>query len=243
MGKTRTDAKGLLMDAVILAAGLGTRLRPHTNTVPKPLLPVQGRPILDWTIAALPRNVNRLVVVTNYLAEQVDEYLAKQPHIRDWKTVRQEVPRGTGDALRVCEPHIKGDQLLVLNGDDIYGAADLATLAEKPAGILAHPVDEARKWGVVTPKEDDPGLREKLEEKPDRDGPALANIGAYVFPHSVFDIPLTLSKRNEYEITEAVDVLAKRGPFHVVKATFWVPIGTIEQWQAADTADLMKAKR
>src|SRR4051812_1223095 len=70
MGKSRIPEKGLPMDAVILAAGLGTRLRPHTNTVPKPLLPVQGRPILDWTIAALPPEVNRLVVVTNYLAEQ-----------------------------------------------------------------------------------------------------------------------------------------------------------------------------
>jgi bifunctional UDP-N-acetylglucosamine pyrophosphorylase/glucosamine-1-phosphate N-acetyltransferase len=231
------------MDAVILAAGLGTRLRPHTNTVPKPLLPVQGRPILDWTIAALPAQVNRLVVVTNYLAEQVDAYLAGQPHIKDWTSVRQEVPRGTGDALRVCQPHIKSNRLLVLNGDDIYGAADLATLAAQPAGILAHPVAEARKWGVVTPKESDPGLMERLEEKPDRDGPALANIGAYVFPRAVFDIPLTLSKRNEYEITEAVDVLAKRASFYVVRATFWVPIGTIEQWQAAQTADLSKAKR
>jgi bifunctional UDP-N-acetylglucosamine pyrophosphorylase/glucosamine-1-phosphate N-acetyltransferase len=96
---------------------------------------------------------------------------------------------------------------------------------------------------VVTPKADNPGLMEKLEEKPDRDGPALANIGAYVFPRSVFDIPLTLSKRNEYEITEAVDVLARRAPFHVVRATFWVPIGTIEQWQAAQTSDLAKANR
>jgi bifunctional UDP-N-acetylglucosamine pyrophosphorylase/glucosamine-1-phosphate N-acetyltransferase len=157
--------------------------------------------------------------------------------------VRQEVPRGTGDALRVCQSHIKSDRLLVLNGDDIYGAADLATLAAKPAGILAHPVAEARKWGVVTPKDADPGLMDRLEEKPDRDGPALANIGAYVFPRSVFDISLTLSKRNEYEITEAVDVLAKRAPFHVVRATFWVPIGTIEQWEAAQTADLSKAKR
>jgi NDP-sugar pyrophosphorylase family protein len=231
------------VDAVILAAGLGTRLRPHTNTVPKPLLPVQGRPILDWTIAALPPQIDRLVVVTNYLAEQVDAYLAGQTHIRDWTTVRQEVPRGTGDALRVCAPHIKSERLLVLNGDDLYGSADLSALADKPAGILAHPVDEARKWGVVTPKADDPGLMEKLEEKPDRDGPALANIGAYVFPRSVFDIPLTLSKRNEYEITEAVDVLARRGPFHVVRATFWFPIGTIEQWQAGQTADLSKAKR
>jgi len=231
------------MDAVILAAGLGTRLRPHTNTTPKPLLPVQSRPILDWTIAALPPEVDRLVVVTNYLAEQVEAYLAGQRHIKDWASVRQEVPRGTGDALRVCRPHIKSERLLVLNGDDLYGAADLATLAAKPAGILAHPVDEARKWGVVTPKSDNTALMERLEEKPDRDGPALANIGAYMFPRSVFDIPLTLSKRNEYEITEAVDELARRGPYYVVRATFWFPIGTIEQWQAAQTADLSKAKR
>src|SRR5688572_17655089 len=231
------------MDAIILAAGLGTRLRPHTNTTPKPLLPVQGRPILDWIIGALPPEVDRLVVVTNYLAEQIDAYLARQAHIRNWATVRQEVPRGTGDALRSCRKHITSDRLLVLNGDDLYGSADLATLASKPAGILAHPVDEARKWGVVTPKADNPELMDRLEEKPDRDGPALANIGAYVFPRGVFDIELTLSKRNEFEITEAVDVLAKRGPFHVVRATFWLPIGTVEAWQAAQTADLSKAKR
>lgn len=231
------------MDAVILAAGLGTRLRPHTNTIPKPLLPVQGRPILDWTIAALPLQVDRLVVVTNYLAEQVDAYLASQSHIKDWTTVRQEVPRGTGDALRVCQPHIKSDRLLVLNGDDLYGAADLAELASKPAGILAHPVEQARKWGVVFPKDNDPGILDRLVEKPDMDGPALANIGAYVFPKEVFDIELKLSKRNEYEITDAVDVLAMRGPFHIVKATFWLPIGTVEAWDASQTADLTKARR
>jgi NDP-sugar pyrophosphorylase family protein len=229
------------MDAVILAAGLGTRLRPHTLTTPKPLLPVQGRPILDWTIAALPREVDRLVVVTNYLAEQIDGYLAKQPHITNWTTVRQEVPRGTGDALRVCRPHVTSERLFVLNGDDVYGADDLAKLASRPAGILAHPVDEARKFGIVFPRKD--GTLEKLIEKPDVDGPGLANIGAYVFPRSVFDIELTLSKRNEYEITEVVDKLAQAGPFHVVEATFWLPIGTVEAWQAAEKADLSKAKR
>ena len=63
------------MDAILLAAGLGTRLRPHTLTTPKPLLPVQGRPILDWTLGALPRRVNRVIVVVHYLAEKVEDYL------------------------------------------------------------------------------------------------------------------------------------------------------------------------
>jgi NDP-sugar pyrophosphorylase family protein len=229
------------MDAVILAAGFGTRLRPHTNATPKPLLPVQGRPILDWTIAALPPEVDRLVVVTNYLAEQIDDYLAGQSHIRNWTTVRQPVPKGTGDALFSCRDHIAGDRLLVLNGDDLYGAADLALLASKPAGVLAHPVDEPRKFGICF-RHPDGTLREMIE-KPELDGTQLANIGAYVFPRSVFDVELTLSKRNEYEVTEAVDRLAKAGPFHVVEATFWLPIGTIDAWNASQSADLTMARR
>src|SRR6476661_3219524 len=112
------------MDAIILAAGKGTRLRPHTDTTPKPLLPVQGRPILDWIIGPLPP-VDRLVVVVNYLAEQIEDYLRKQPHVKDWVTVRQEVPRGTGDALMSCRGRVYSDRVMVLNGDDLIGRADL----------------------------------------------------------------------------------------------------------------------
>jgi len=226
------------MDAVILAAGFGTRLRPHTLTTPKPLLPVQGRPILDWIIGALPP-VDRLIVVVNYLSEQIEAYLGTQKHVRDWVTVKQEVPRGTGDALRVCAPHVKGDRLLVLNGDDLYGKADLAKLASKPAGLLAHPVDTPRKFGIVFPRSD--GTLEKLIEKPEMDGRQLANIGAYLFPRAVFDIELPLSPRGEYEITDAVSTLAAKGDFHVVQATFWLPIGTVEAWNAAQSADVRAA--
>src|SRR5205823_5597874 len=105
------------MDAVILAAGLGTRLRPYTLQTPKPLLPVRGRPILDWTLGALPAAVDRVVVVVNYLAEQVVDYLGKQAHRAAWEVVRQEVPRGTGDALLACRDKLRSDHFLVLNGD------------------------------------------------------------------------------------------------------------------------------
>src|SRR5437879_2457115 len=124
------------MEAVILAAGLGTRLRPYTEKTPKPLLPVQGRPLLDWTLAALPGSVTRVIVVVNYLADQIEDYLNQQKHFADWATVRQEVPRGTGDAFRSCQSHLKTDRYLIMNGDDLFGAADLAKLVQYPAGIM-----------------------------------------------------------------------------------------------------------
>ena len=224
------------MDAIILAAGKGTRLRPHTNTVPKPLLPVQGRPILDWIIGALPA-VDRLVVVVNYLAEQIEGYLAKQKHVRNWTTVRQTEPRGTGDALLACRGNVTADRVMVLNGDDLIGRADLAALAAVPMGILAHAVDEPRSFGIIFRNPD--GTLNRVVEKPEGlTPPQLANIGGYLFPKSVFDLTLPLSPRGEYEITDAVSQLAAKGGFRVVEAKYWLPIGTIAQWEAAQTADV-----
>ncbi|MGE3803844.1 MAG: NDP-sugar synthase [Gemmataceae bacterium] len=225
------------MDAVILAAGLGTRLRPHTLQTPKPLLPVKGRPILDWALAALPSEVNRVIVVVHYLAEQVDDFLSKQDRFKDWQTVRQEQPRGTGDAVRSCQMLIKSERFLVCNGDDLYGAADLARLVQHPAGLLVYPTDEPRRFGIAFLKPDGHTL-DKLVEKPDLDGRHQANTGAYVFPRNVFDIELQLSKRGEYEITDYVSTLAARGQVQVVEAGFWLPIGTVETWQAAQQMDL-----
>jgi len=228
------------MDAIILAAGKGTRLRPHTNAVPKPLLPVQGKPILDWIIGAMPP-VERLVVVVNYLAEQIEDYLSSQKHIQNWTTVRQPSPRGTGDALMSCKGTITADRVMVLNGDDLIGRADLAALAAVPMGILTHPVDAPESYGIVFPNPDG-SLREIVEKPKGLSAPQLANIGGYVFPKDVFDLTLPLSPRNEYEITDAVSQLAARGSFRVVQASYWLPIGTIEQWEASQEADVTAVK-
>ncbi len=224
------------MDAIILAAGKGTRLRPYTEKVPKPLLPVQGRPILDWIIGALPP-VDRLIVVVNYLGEAIEKYLSKQPHAKNWITVRQEVPRGTGDALMSCRDAVRSDRVLVLNGDDLIGRADLARLAAVPMGILVSAVREPEAFGIVFPNPD--GTLKRIVEKPQGlTPPQLANIGGYVFPRSVFDLTLPLSPRGEYEITDAVGQLAATGAFHVVESEYWLPIGNIEQWCWSQLADV-----
>jgi len=224
------------MDAVILAAGLGTRLRPYTLQTPKPLLPVQGRPLLDWTLGTLPRTVDRVVVVVNYLADQIEAYLRTQHHVAQWTAVRQEQPRGTGDAVRSCRPQLRSSRFLVVNGDDLYGAADLAALADCPAGVLVHPVDEPRRFGIAFLRAD--GTLERLVEKPELDGRHLANTGAYLFPREVFDMELTLSARGEYEVTDYVSGLAARRPVHVVEAKFWLPIGTVDVWHKAQEQEL-----
>src|SRR5436190_6686612 len=167
------------MDAILLAAGLGTRLRPHTLHTPKPLLPVQGRPILDWALGALPPAVDRVIVVVHYLAEQVEAYLRGQKHFADWTAVPQQQPRGTGDALRRCRGAVRSERFLVLNGDDLYGAADLADLAGRPAGLLVHPVEEPKRFGIAFLRED--GTLDRLIEKPDLTGRRPANTGAYLF--------------------------------------------------------------
>src|SRR5262245_48165723 len=149
----KLDKKGN-MDCIILAAGLGTRLRPHTLTTPKPLLPIQGRPILDWILGALPREVKRVVVVTHYLAEQIQAYLGGQTRFKNWASVHQTHPRGTGDALHACRGTVSSEQVLVLNGDDLYGKDDLRRLILKPSGLLAYPVAEPRKFGILFPKPD-----------------------------------------------------------------------------------------
>ena len=224
------------MDAIILAAGLGTRLRPHTETTPKPLLPVQGRPILDWALGALPAAVDRVLVVVNYLAGQVEDYLRTQKHVPAWETVRQEVPRGTGDALRSCRERVRSETFLVLNGDDLYGAADLEELARHPAALLVRAVDVPKSFGIAFLKPD--GTLEKLVEKPDIPGPRLANAGAYAFPRSVLSRELKLSPRGEYEITDHVTALAAAGTVAVVEVRFWLPIGDVAAWQRAQTMDL-----
>ena len=224
------------MDGIILAAGKGTRLRPHTETVPKPLLPVQGRPILDWILGAMPP-VERLVVVVNYLSEQIEEYLKTQTHVKHWTTLRQEKPLGTGDALMSCKDQVQSDRVMVLNGDDLIGKRDLAKLAGVPMGILAHSVNDPSSYGILFSHADGT-LREIVEKPENMTAPQMANIGGYLFPQRVFDFELTASPRGEYEITEAVGRLAADGGFHVVEADYWLPIGTVEAWNASQTADL-----
>ena len=229
------------MDGILLAAGFGTRLRPHTLSVPKPLLPIQGRPILDWTLGSLPKEITRVIVVVHYLGEQIETFMHQQKWFKDFEIVRQDPPKGTGDALRSCEAFIKTPSFLVLNGDDLYGAQDLKRLVGVSAGVIVKEVVDPWNFGVASCNSD--GSLQKIIEKPKIQGPAMANAGAYHFPKSVFAQELGISTRGEYEITDYLSTLALQQRVDVIPAGFWYPVGTVEAWESVQKTNLSAMAR
>src|SRR5262249_31474713 len=110
--------------------------------------------------------------------------------------------------------------------------ADVARLASCSAGLLVHPVDEPWRFGIAFTHSD--GSLARLEEKSvSLRGRHLANAGAYLFPRTVFETDLRVSERGEFEISDYVTARASRQRVELIEASFWLPIGTIEVWEAA----------
>jgi NDP-sugar pyrophosphorylase family protein len=228
------------MDGIILAGGKGTRMRPLTNTIPKPLLKVQNRPILEWSLLGLRPTVDHVLIVVQYLKEQIEEYMASQTIFSRYTLVEQlPEPMGTGHALQCCAPFLQSNEFLVHNGDDLFGSASLAKLASVPLGILTLPRDDQSRWGVVVT--DESGRVQRLHEKPAEGTyptPVMANIGAYKLDTRIFDYELPLSVRGEYEITDYVTYVAKNYTVQTITSDFWFPIGTPEELEAAQSLDI-----
>ena len=230
------------MDGIILAGGKGTRMLSLTTGTPKPLLHVQGRPILEWSLMGLRPTVDHVLIVVKYLKEQIESFMTQQNIFEQYSLVEQlPEPLGTGHALQCCEPHLRSAEFIVHNGDDLFGSADLARLAQVDYGILTIPRDDQSRWGVAVM--DDAGKLVHLHEKPAEgtySTPVQASIGAYKLSRFIFEHQLELSERGEYEITDYVSWLATAAGVQVVPADFWFPIGNPDDLQAAQSIDIGK---
>jgi len=178
------------MEAVILAGGFGTRIRPLTYTRPKPLLPLLNRPLLANIIDRLPQGINRIILPVNYLKEQIEGYFEEHPDPRV-VLVEESTPLGTGGAIKNCRQFLTG-QFLVVNGDvvcdfDLQRLIDLHRGKRAEATISLWPVEEPWHFGVVQLAKD--GRISKFVEKPPKGSEPsnLINAGHYVLEPSVLD--------------------------------------------------------
>lgn len=219
------------MKAVVLAAGKGTRMLPLTADKPKHMIVVNGRPFIDYIVQSLQKvGLKDIAVVVNYKKEFLEAHLRKNyPEI---VTIDQGEPRGTGHAVSVAERFVGKEEFVVIMGDNLYSPRDMEAVASLGQNVVAgYDVDNPSLYGVLVTNN---GKLAKIVEKP-KDPPGnLINTGLYKFTPEIFDVlrHVTLSPREEYELTDAITALAQKGRVFVYKLQdYWLDFGRPEDVQ------------
>ncbi|UCC83384.1 MAG: NTP transferase domain-containing protein [Gemmatimonadota bacterium] len=223
------------MKVVIPLAGKGTRLRPQTHTVPKPLLQVAGKAVLDYVIEDVLRrlDVEQLVFITGHLKEQVEAHV-KAHYTVPSVFVEQVVQDGTAGAVKLAEPYIDGP-LLVIFVDTLFDA-DLSVVASDPdvdGFIWAKEVEDYQRFGVIVTGDD--GLMQRIVEKPKEPISRLANIGLYMIRdhrllfEGINDTLTADPYLGEYFLTDALQYMIDKGSrIRVQEVEGWYDCGKPE---------------
>lgn len=231
-------------DAVILVGGIGTRLRPLTLSAPKPMLPTAGVPFLTHLVTRIrDAGVPHIVLGTSYRAEVFEEHFGDGSALGvELEYLVETEPLGTGGGIRNVAPALRGDTVLIFNGDVLSGV-DLRALlathrrAEADVTLYLTKVPDPRAFGCV-PTDPDGRVTAFLEKDPNPVTDQI-NAGTYVFARSVLDaIP---SKRSVSVERETFPGLLASGALvvgHVADA-YWRDLGTPADF-IAGSADLVR---
>lgn len=220
------------MQCVILAAGKGSRLRPLTETTPKPLIKVAGKPLLDHIVGALPSAVDELIIVTGYLEEQIQAYCGEEFHGRKVTYVHQDEQKGTAHALWLCKDYLKG-RFLFMFADDLHGAKDIARATSYTRSMLTLNTNSPEKFGIVVRHPD--GTLAEMIEKPEHAPSNLASTGVMVLDENIFKYdPYAVETKGEYYLTDVIQQYAKEYPIAVVEQNLWIPVGYPEDIEKAN---------
>ncbi len=220
------------MQCVILAAGKGTRMRPLTEHIPKPLIKVCGKPILQHIIEALPAEIDEIVLVVSYLEEQIRAFCGEVFCGRKIQYVTQKNPAGgTGDALLCAEPLLH-DRFLFMYADDIHGGEALQKVVSYPYAMLATHSATPELFGVLELNPD--GTLATIYEKPTVPPSNLINIGGIVLDRKIFDYRVAPSSSGEIYVTDMVTAFAKGNAVMVVEQSLWIPLGKPEDIAKAE---------
>jgi mannose-1-phosphate guanylyltransferase len=232
------------MQALILAGGEGTRLRPLTSTIPKPVVPLVERPFVAYMLEWLRgHGVEEVILSCGFMADAVRGVLGDGAEMGIKLAYLEEPePLGTGGAVKFAE-HLLAERFLVLNGD-VLTDIDLTAQLEQHertgarATLALVPVEDPSAYGLVR-REDDFSVREFLEKPgPEQIDTNLINAGAYVLEREVLAEMAPPGTHISIE-RELFPALVGRGLFGYEAAGYWLDIGTPERYLQA-TFDILE---
>ena len=222
------------MKVIIPLAGKGTRLRPHTHTVPKPMLRVAGKPVMDYVMddVAKLKGVEQVVYITGHLKEKVEAH-AKSAFGIPGVFVEQQVQDGTAGAVELARPYV--DQpVLIIFVDTIFDA-DLSVVetSEDDGIIWTKEVEDYQRFGVVVT--DANGHMTKIVEKPSTPISKRANIGLYYIKNwkllyeGIAHVLQQPANKGEYYLTDAFQYMIDKGAkIRVIDVAGWYDAGKLD---------------
>ena len=220
------------MKAIIPVAGAGTKLRPHTYTQPKALIPLAGKTVLSILIEQLLEGgIQEFVLVVGYLGEKIRDYVkVNYPHLT-FHFIHQNERQGLGHAIYLSKELIGDDEVFIVLGDTIceYDVKDLLQTAGSLLGVKK--VDDPRNFGVA--EIDDTSVITRVVEKPQIPKSNMALVGLYKIRETalLFDCLESnfregVKTNDEYSLTDALECMIRKGAvFHSYKVKNWFDCG------------------
>lgn len=204
------------MKAIIPVAGEGTRLRPHTHTMPKVLVQVAGKPILGHILEQLmDEGIDEVVLIVGYRGDQITQYVTDSFDLKV-HVIPQHQRLGLGHAIYLARDFMGPEPGLIVLGDTIFDCSFGEVFRGGKTSIGVREVDDPRRFGVV---EIENGLIRNFVEKPDIPPSNLAIVGLYYIQNTQ-DLASALEKlivqqdrrtKGEYQLTDALQIMLERG--------------------------------
>jgi len=224
--------------ALLLAAGLGTRLRPITDSIPKCLVPIGGRPLLDYWLETLAAaEIGRVLVNTHHHAAQVDEFVHNSRYAHLVGTVHEQELLGTGGTLLRNRKFFRDGPVLLIHADNLCICdfpAFVRSHSQRPAGtdmtMMTFTASEPETCGVV--EIDTNGVVHAMHEKVKHPPGNLANAAVYIVEPSVFDFLASLGKSYiDFSLNVLPHYMGRIQAWH--NGGFHMDIGTLQNLQRA----------
>lgn len=236
------------MKVIIPVAGIGTRLRPHTYSVPKVLLHVAGKPILGHILDIVqPLKPDEVVLIIGFLGDQIAEYVKKNYRFK-CKFIEQRQLKGLGYAINMASSEMKDDEpVLIILGDTVFEADLVPVIRGEYDALGVKKATDPRRFGIVEMKG---GFVKKLVEKPEVPTSNLATVGVYYIKNTRMlkdslseIIENKIMTKNEYQLTDALQLMIDRGvKFSTFDITGWYDCGKPETLLETNRQLLAKMK-
>ena len=226
----------MIKECIILAGGLGTRLRSEVSDLPKCMAPVAGKPFLHWVINyAIQQGVTRFIFSLGYLHEKIEDYIATDYPTLDTKFSVEKEPLGTGGAINLAIQLCKEENVLVLNGDTLFEVNnkvlfDTHIKQDADCSLVLKPMVDFDRYGSVTINENEEIV--SFEEKKQVEK-GLINGGVYLIKKDAF-VKIDFPNKFSFEKDFLETYLNELKFIAVVNDGYFIDIGIPEDFKKAN---------